>query len=471
MNKQQRHTRKTHKIPHKKPNTPNKPNKTKKTIQHNGKIIDKKEGWIVLQVYGDAYQRGFAHGYLLHNELKRTMHVFNFFLKNELKISHQKYLKIVKTKIEPKIRTNYPEFYEEMRGISKGAKAAGEIISVEFILAWNSYITIYSFLKDGAAHDPKHTPHPNHRQQRCSAFIATGDVTATGEIVMAHTTHTNFADGQLANIVLYVYPTSGFSFVMQTQPGLIASGTDWFLCSSGIIGCETTIGDISYKPIIDDPFFCRIRQCMQYGASLDDYENIMTTRNGGDYACSWLLGDTHTQEIMLFELGLSNQHTKRKTNGVFYGMNSAIGKSLREKDTSDHDLENISTSSGNRNARFKELFSNEYKKNITVEDAKKIISDHYDKTLNIQDKNSLGICKHNEFDHIHSKEPNFMYGSTDAKVVNSQMAKDLTFVGRFGSGCGRTFDIEKHLKGNPQYEKWRTVVDDFPYYEWRSIHP
>jgi hypothetical protein len=225
---------------------------------------------------------------LLQEELERMKDVLSFFIKNELEISFSKYMKIVKTKIQPVIKKHYVDFYEEIRGISKGAKTAGTNVSVDIIRAWNSYITIYSYLKDGP---PK----------KCSAFIATGNSTENGDIVMAHTTHTNFADGQLANIILYVFPSSGFSFVMQTQPGLIASGMDWFLCSSGIIGCETTISDIKYKPRLEDPFFCRIRKCMQYGSSFDDYEKIMTTRNGGDYACSWLLGNINTNEIMLFE--------------------------------------------------------------------------------------------------------------------------------------------------------------------------
>jgi len=432
--------------------------KTMKNTNIHGKIVEKKEGWIVLQIYGDAFHRGFAHGYLLHKELKRTKDVLLFFIKQELGISVSKYMKIVKTKIQPVMKKRYIEFYEEISGISKGAKTAGTDISVDIILAWNSYITIYSYLKDGA---PK----------KCSAFIATGNATEKGDIVMAHTTHTNFADGQLANIILYVFPSSGFSFVMQTQPGLIASGMDWFLCSSGIVGCETTISDIKYKPRFEDPFFCRIRKCMQYGGSFDDYEKIMTTRNGGDYACSWLLGNINTNEIMLFELGLLEKNVTKTKNGAFYGMNVALGRNIREKETADKDLNNRETSSGNRNLRFNDLLFHDYQGKINIENSKKIISDHYDTSLQGFRRNTRGICKHDEFDETLSGNPNFMCGSTDAKVVNTDMAKHLVFQGRFGSGCGRTFTIEDHLKKYPEYEEWRTVVEDIPLYKWTTIQP
>lgn len=135
---------------------------------------------------------------------------------------------------------------------------------------------------------------------------------------MAHNTHTNFADGQLHNIIMNVIPSSGHPFVMQTSAGYIASGTDWFICSTGMIGCETTIGDINYTPRFGVPYFCRIRQAMQYGKTLDDYEQIMDKKNAGDYACSWLFGDINTNEIMLYEIGLKEKNVQRTKNGVFW---------------------------------------------------------------------------------------------------------------------------------------------------------
>ena len=62
---------------------------------------------------------------------------------------------------------------------------------------------------------------------------------------------------------------------MQTSAGLISSSSDWFLVENGIIGCETTISDINYKPIFGSPYFCRIRDTMQYANSLDECKDIL----------------------------------------------------------------------------------------------------------------------------------------------------------------------------------------------------
>ena len=423
-----------------------------KTPHIQGKLIAEKEGWVVLQIYGDPFQRGFAHGRLLKTHIEKAKKTLYFFIKNELNTSVKNYMRIIKKYVTPVVKNEYPEFYQEITGISKGS---GQ--SFDVIMAWNAYLTIYSYLKDG----PK---------QRCSAFIATGNATKNGDIIMAHTTHTNFADGQLCNIVLYVSPTSGYSFVMQTQPGLISSGTDWFLSSSGIIGCETTIGGIKYQPKIKNPLFCRIRQCMQYAKTFDDYVDIMRKHNGGDYPCSWLLGDTQTNEIMLFEIGQKETHIKRTKNGFYYGMNSVIGDKMRAKEMNDTDIDDILTSSGNRNARFRQLLGDIHKGNINVENAKDIIADHYDTNTRRQDLNTRGICRHSEFDACSKTQPNYMYGSIDAKVVNTEMAKRFSFMARFGSGCGRRFSINAHVDQNPEYKEWRQVVDDFPAFDWVDIH-
>ena len=421
-----------------------------------GKIINETtEGWKVLSIFGEPYERGFAHGYLLKNELVKVKKVFLFLLKNELKVSYSTYMRDSNRIIKPIMRKEYPEYYEEIKGISHGAKKAGLDISVNFLIGWNAYVSLYSYYKDGAP-------------IKCSAFIATGNHTEDGDIVMAHNTHTSFAEGFIANIVLYVFPTQGYSFVMQTSPGYIASIMDWFICSSGMIGCETTIGDINYKPKFGDPVFCRIRKAMQYGNDLDDYDKIMTTRNAGDYACSWLFGDIRTNEIMLFELGLKEKHIKKTKNGAYYGMNSAIGENIRNKETNDKEHTDITTSVGARNVRFKELIHDKYKGKINMKNAKEIICDHYDKHLN---KNQMGarcICKHGELA-PDGKNPYHLYGCTDAKIVNSRMAKKLMFLGRFGSACGRPFSIKKHVKEHPEYKEWVNVIDEMPSYNWTTL--
>ena len=306
---------------------------------------------------------------------------------------------------------------------------------------------------------------------RCSAFIATGNSTQDGKIVMGHNTRTYLGYAHLQNIQLYITPEKGIPFVMQTSPGYIASGMDWFICKSGIIGCETTIRNITYKVDFGAPYFCRIRQAMQYGKTLDDYVDIMLKDNAGDYACSWLLGDIGTNEIMTLDIGLKKHAIRRTMNGVFYGMNTPLDYDLRVLETADKTLFDLNTSSGARNFRLNQLLNNDYYGKINLENAKTILSDHFDPNQNKQIMNSYGICRHSELEEnkTNKKKSYLLYGCTDGKVVNSELAKKMMFIGRFGSACGRVFHADEFLKKHPQYKKWRGHLQDLPKTDWITI--
>jgi hypothetical protein len=307
-----------------------------------------KQGWIHITIQGDPFERGFQHGNALIEQFAHIRKVLSFMVKKDFNVSLQEYMKTCSTIIKPQISKHHPEFLEELNGISKGAK-----VSIDFLIAWNSLLSMYSYYE-------------NKTSQRCSAFIACGNATKYGKIVMAHKTHSDYATGPLANIVMRVIPTNGHSFVMQTYAGFIASGTDWFLCDTGIIGCETTISQINYIPQFGSPYFCRIREAMQYGSTLEEYRDIMLRNNAGDYACSWLFGDTNNNRIMLCELGLEKHHIEIKSDGVFYGMNSALDFDLRTTETNDNTFNDFTTSSGARSARLQSLLLDTYYGKIDI---------------------------------------------------------------------------------------------------------
>jgi hypothetical protein len=435
-----------------------------------GDMIEEKNGWKTLYVYGDAYERGFAHGYLLCDELKRVLKVLPFVVKEVLHTTIKEYLKKSNKIILPIVKKN-TEIYDEIRGISAGARYCGTHISVEFLVAWNSYMSLYGEFKTGSTEDgttlsepaPKKTDGDNPLVERCSAFIATGNATKHNDIIIGHTTHTDFVTASLCNIVLYVVPTTGYPFVMQISPGYVASVTDWFICSTGIVGCETTISAINYKPQFGNPFFCRIRKAMQYGTSLDQYVEIMLEDNAGDYACSWQLGNINTNEIMLFELGYETHSIKRTTNGVYYGMNSAVDPQVRLLETTDTTSTDITTSTGARNIRLNYLINEKYYGKIDIHTAKKILADHYDPYENKIHMNSRSICKHTELDAQHTNRPPFYpFGCIDAKITNAKMARKLSFIGRFGSACGRDFNAAQHIKAHPDFKPWAPVLKDLP---------
>jgi len=429
-------------------------NKSQRKIEQHiqGKRLSNKNGWIRIKIYGNAFERGFAHGYLLSKELREIYEVFPFILKETMETKYEEYKTYCKNKISPNIQAFFPEFFEEIQGISAGANAAGcECITIDFIIAWNSLLSTYTIFPE-----------------RCSAFISL----EKGNIVMAHNTHTDLLTGQLANVVMEICPADGNKFIMQTTPGFICSGTDWFIVENGIIGCESTIGDINYTPEFGVPYFCRIRQAIQYGNSLDDYVKIMLDKNAGDYPCTWFLGDTKNKEIMQLEIAKKKHSVERKKEGVFYGINSAHNTEIRKEETNDTDYGNTKTSSGARNMRLHYLLYEKYAGKMNVENAKKIISDHYDVYLDKETKgNSRTICKHTNLDPDTSNRDAFYpFGCTDGKVMDSKMAREMSFEGRYGNSCGTDFNVKKYITKHPKYKRWGKYLKNTPKQPWVKLN-
>lgn len=443
-------------------NRKNKNNTTRKNKRLiSGKILNSNnEGWIIVEIYGNAYERGYAHGYLLYKQLHLLTTMLPFIIEKVLNVTFKQYNSICNVNITPIVREKYSEYYDELRGISAGAHDHGVNISIDFLIAWNSYTSLDSYFNDG-----KH----NRSREKCSAFIATGKATKHGDIVLAHNTHQDFMSARLYNVMLYVTPDEGSSFVMQTAAGLIYSSIDWFISANGIVGAETTISGINYKPKFGSPIFCRMRKVMQYANTLDECVNILLTDNAGDYACGWLLGDTRTNEIMLFEMGLRHHSIKRTTDGVFYGMNSPINTELRETETENRDYYNTNTSIGNRRKRLDYLLHDKYYGNIDINVSKKILSDHYDYHKNKNIMNSHGICKHTELDgQFH--EPYALIGATDGKIVNTALINKMQFLARYGSSCGkRIFNKNKYLENHPEKNDYRNFIVDILPQKWVII--
>jgi hypothetical protein len=239
---------------------------------------------------------------------------------------------------------------------------------------------------------------------------------------------------------------------------LVCSSTDWFISESGIIGCETTISDINYIPDFENgvPYFFRIRKAMETGKTLDDYVSIMMDQNAGDYACSWLFGDINSGEIMRFELGKNAHGIERTKDGLFYGMNSAFNQELATKETNDKTMDDLTTINGSRNVRLKQLLN---EKKLDLKYAKEILADHYDCRENKFRKGMRGICKHKECET--GENYNFA-GTVDGKVTDTTLAKQLRFIGRMGSSCGRPF-LKKDYLNVPD------CVENMPKYPWTKL--
>ena len=456
-----------------------------------GKILQHDQhGWKVVHIYGDAYDRGYAHGHLLRGELKYVVAKLHFLITVILDMSYDAYMKYCQKHIAPIVQYEYTEIYEELRGIRDGSRDA---ITMLELIAWNAWLSMYNVdMPSPPKKSRKHRRTVSNRtksavseassplgsNQRCSAFVATGNATRPGSgIVMAHNTHSDMASATLFNIVMYVDPIEGrgHGFVMQTCAGYVASGADWFITKAGIVGCETTISDTNYKVHFSrrnrHPYFCRIRGAMQYATTLDECADWMQKHNAGDYPGSWLFGDINTDEIMLCEIGLNHNNIQRTMNGVFYGMNSAHDFALRNQDTDDLTYIDQNTSSGARNIRLDALLNHKYYGKIDIEVAKRVLADHYDVQVE-RDRHpsSRTICNHYFMDPT-TDSPHYPHSSIDGKVVDSRMAKSMTFSGRWGSSCGMAFSVKDHLRAYPEYRSWQKYLVDLPSQPWTTIQP
>jgi hypothetical protein len=408
-----------------------------------------KNGWKYITVSGNAKKRGYEHGYQLAEEIAELMVVFPETLKSSHHISLEDYI-LLSNNLARKQFDRCTEWREELEGMVEGALSRGVVTSVDFLFSWNMHHSISSKLYCKKKHCHQHLSHVGHSHHldHCSAFIATGDATKDGKIVMAHNTHTQFVLGNFFNIVQYVRPDKGTAFIMQTCPGSICSVVDWFVCASGIIGCETTIGDVNYLPEYGTPYFCRIRECMQYAKTLDDCVRIMREDNAGDYPCGWMFGDTNTNEIMLLEVAKTVAEPRRTMSGVFYGSNIAQDSFIRETQTT-HGASQPSNkiSVVARSERLNWLLNNKYWGRLDATSAKLVISDHYDV---FDEKIRMGfrsICKHVEVENKTKKRlAHYPFGAIDGKVVTSTMASKMTFLGRWGSSCGRVYKPSRTIK-------------------------
>ena len=94
---------------------------------------------------------------------------------------------------------------------------------------------------------------------------------------------------------------------------------------------------------------------------------------------------------------------------------------------------------------------------IDLEQAKAFEADHFDTFLQKERPGYRTMCMHNDIDGETPGpvEPFAPRGTFDAKVVDTAMAKRMSFAARWGSACGTAFDAEKFLDAHPQYDWMR----------------
>jgi hypothetical protein len=457
-----------------------------------------KNGWIYLSLKGSPKEIGYAHGYLAMKEIKEAFRIMDYTFYEDYGYKREMFSEIITELFGPQIQTNYPEFYEEMEGITAGAKAAGyKEITLPDIIMWNCetsigylwsqiatlvknnaklFVKYGDVFKEGSGASSGEGGGKKDVPDKCSGFIAVGSYTHDGKIVCGHNSFDNFISGQRFNFIIDIKPNKGNRFLMQAAAGYISSQTDYYVTSSGLICTETTIGGFN-KFALKDPICCRIRQAMQYSKTLDEVTTYLTTNNSGDYANSWLLGDIKTNTIMRIELGLEYVNVEKKKDGYFIGFNAPYDPRIRNLECSNTGFDDLRRHQGARRVRLEQLME-EHKGKINVTLGQDIMADHYDVYLNKINPSSRTCCSHYELDDRAfmsdpgRPKPYQPRGAVDGIVCDTALAKKMAFSARWGSSCGMPFYTKEFCKRNIIWKDQEPYLNDRPEQPWTefSIH-
>ena len=308
-------------------------------------------GWIYLHIEGSPYERGYQHGHLMAKEIVQYMERCAADLDSKGK--NQSWA-LARTSANAMFLRGFDqEILEEMKGIADGASDAGarwedrKIDLVDIVTA-NTTVELGE-LRNALPMTPSgleglHLEPPayfDHKRdvpfnEHCSAFAANGKATHDGRMVIGHITMWPLTLAEQTNVMLDIKPTAGHRVLIQSYPGGIESGTDWYQNDAGMVLTETTIRQSPFN-IQGTPIAYRARKAIQYGGNVDQVVEILTTKNNGLYTNEWLIGDAKNDEIAMYEMGTYKTRLYRSskndwfegTEGFYWGDNNAKDLNVR----------------------------------------------------------------------------------------------------------------------------------------------
>jgi hypothetical protein len=389
-------------------------------------------GWIVLHIEGEPYERGVQHGRLLAPEIAANVRCFAATQCPKDPASGWKH---IRTLVDSLFQRRYDkEYLEEMKGIADGAAAAGakfdgraiDLLDVVAVNSWPEIDTLDSALDATPTGleplkfpEDKPKPPAEPKPMRCSAFAAVGPATADGKIVFGHITMYHLYPSSFYNIWLDVKPAKGHRVLMQSYPAGIQSGLDYYMNDAGILVSETTLAQTRFD-INGMAVASRIRQALQYADSIDQVVEILKKDNNGLYTNEWMIADTKTNEIAMFELGTHKSRLYRSKNNDWYGGTEGFYWGCNNTKDLEVRLETIPSTEGKpESAVFRPA------------DRDKKWLDLYDKYKGKIDADFGKLA--------FTTPPLAAYHSVDAKFTTTEMAKDLKTWALFGPPLGRTW--------------------------------
>ena len=436
------------------------------------------QGWVYLHLEGGPFERGYQYGYLAAPEIIDMIqrwinvgHSFNFmklFLYKNLPQNYdklsQQWWNICRTKSMKLFYEQIPkEYQDELRGMTEGLKARGakiygrniefeDIVASQFAQELQYVIQhplkkthlirgIFNGLKDILTDGIKPT-HDGH----CIAFIAAGDATKDGGIVVAHSTIFSNYIAERCNFIVDIQPTEGYRFIMAGPPGSIWSQEDWYQNEKGIVLTETEIpsqGPYKLKGTL--PKGVRSRTAIQYSDSIDEVIDNLQKGNNGLIPNEWLIGDTKTGEIASLEQAYYNTPIKRTFNGFYWSCCTPHDKSVK-----------------------REVFNlKNWGLDLTKKIAPNLINGSYDRYVN--EFNRIEQDCYGQIDIQFAKE---IFGlesmsdlTTDGKITDTKNMEELGFYAFMGNPGGREL-----IPSNHQKNKFKDITE-LPPNNWVRLFP
>ena len=437
-------------------------------------------GWTYVHLQGTPSEIGYQHGLLLAPQIADFMHVLQIESLHSTHRNWQFYRKAGRTILWPHVP---PEYQAELRGIARGVKAAGGKLDLWDIVAINGFIELEQYYvpwldkngldKNGIdKHSHAQLVPPVRPEGRCSAFIATGSYTRGGQIVIAHSNWSSYAEGERWTIIFDIKPTHGHRILMDGAPGIITSEDDFGENDAGLMITETTITDFLGWKDNGIPEFVRSREAMQYASSIDQYAAIMRKGDNGGYANDWLIGDRKTGEIAYLELGLKHTPMWRTKDGYFVSANFARDPAVIRDETPGFNPKDLSTSPNARRVTWNQKMA-EYKGRIDLKLAEEFLGDHYDSYLKKVQADQRSLCGHVDTAKDGVAEwdwaPYYPGGAVTGKATDSEMASHMELVARAGHPCGEDFHAAPFLAAHPQYDYMKPVLHDMIAGPWTSF--
>jgi hypothetical protein len=427
-------------------------------------------GWTYVHLTGTPEHIGFQHGYLLAREIEDNLHLYTVTAPNVDKRPWSFFRKAGENVLWPHLE---PEYQAELKGIVEGLKAQGSKVDLWDLVALNGddelsdYYLPWLNRKHGKTNPPGAVA-----PGRCSAFVATGSATKDGKIVIAHSNWSSYAGGERDTVVFDVVPASGQHFLMDGVPGSITSGDDFGVNASGLMITETTLPMARGFDVNGIPEFDRSRKAMQYATSIDEYAAIMRKGNNGGYANSWLIGDRKTGEIAYLELGFRHTPLTRKKDGYFVSANFPADPLVIRDDTPGFNPKDPESSMNARRIRAEQFMQEHYGKLDTTL-AEAYLSDHYDSYEHKVDRGKRSLCGHEDVSPVGEKvwhdPPYDPAGAVTGKVMDSDMAAKLSFIGRAGHPCGEDFMAAPFLAAHPRFAWQKPILHDMKAGPWTTF--